>query len=192
MRALIRAPLWLIGLLLLAAIFVGVYAYFTTPLPYGLGEYIKTPGGANFPATPVATVGTVAANARAAVGQPLVLGAASVAVQTVQRNQDLTARGGPPGSFTVLDLSLQNAGAQPVTAEPSDFRLVDERGREYAIDPEASRALNAAVRRRNLFDASIPPGGQLATYVAFEVPAEASAVALRVQLGYGEAELPRQ
>src|ERR1043166_4392634 len=84
----IRAPLWLIGLLLLAAIFIGVYAYFTTPLPYGLDSYIKTPAG---PA--VAQAGTasptqsaVAANARAAAGQPLLLGAASVMVQSVQRN----------------------------------------------------------------------------------------------------------
>jgi hypothetical protein len=192
MRALIRAPLWLIGLLLLAAIFVGVYAYFTTPLPYGLGAYIKTPGAANVPATPVATVTAATANARAAAGQPLLLGAASVAVQTVQRNQDLTARGGPPGSFTVVDVTLQNAGAQPVMAEPADFRLVDDRGREYAVDAEASRAVNAAVRRRNLFDASVPPAGLLNTYLAFETPADSTATTLRVQLGYGEAELPRQ
>lgn len=193
MRGLIRAPFWFIGLLLLAAIFVGLYAYFTTPLPYGLGAYFQTPGGGNVPAAaPGATLTPGAAGARAAAGTPLRLGAASVAVQTVQRNQDLAAHGGPPGSFTVLDLSLQNAGAQPVTADPSAFRLVDDRGREYLIDMEASRAMNASARRRNLFDASVPPGGQLATYLAFEVPADTNAVTLRVQLGYGEAELPRQ
>jgi uncharacterized protein DUF4352 len=193
---LIRAPLWLIGLLLLAAIFVGVYAYFTTPLPYGLGELIQTPGGANAPAfaTPAPTQTAAAANARAAAGQPLLLGAASVTIQAVQRNQDLTTgnRGGPPGTFTVLDVVLANAGTEPLAPQPRDFRLQDDRGRIYAVDSEATRAQNAFGHRRNVFEASVPPGGQLATYVVFETPADANATTLRVQLGYGEAELPRQ
>src|SRR5262249_60751716 len=98
MRALIRAPLWLIGLLIVAAIVVGVYAYYTTPLPYGLGELISTPGGANAPvgALPTAPAGTP--TNRAPAGQPLQLGAASVTVTSIARNQDLTTdgRGGPP------------------------------------------------------------------------------------------------
>jgi uncharacterized protein DUF4352 len=191
----IRAPLWLIGLLLLAAIFVGVYAYFTTPLPYGLGEIIKTPGGANPPgfATPAPTQTAAAANARAAAGQPLLLGAASVVVQGVQRNEDLTTnnRGGPPGSFTVVDLLISNSGTEPLTPQLQDFRLQDDRGRAYAVDVEATRAMNTFGHRRYLFEAGVPPGGQLATYVVFETPPEANATTLRVQLGYGEAELPR-
>jgi hypothetical protein len=190
----IRAPLWLIGLLLLAAIFIGVYAYFTTPLPYGLGAYIKTPGGAVVPAaTALPTQSAIAANARAAAGQPLLLGAASVVVQSVQRNQDLTAnnRGGPPGSFTVVDVLLQNSGSEPLTPHAADFRLVDDRGRSYAVDSEATRAMNAFGHRRNLLDASVPPGGQLSTFLAFETPPESTAVTLRATLGYGDAELPR-
>ena len=190
----IRAPLWLIGLLLLAAIFVGVYAYFTTPLPYGLGELVQTPGGANAPAqaTPTSTQTAAAANARAAAGQPLLLGAASVVVQGVERNQDLTAnnRGGPPGSFTVIDVMLRNAGTEPLTPQAQDFRLVDDRGRIYAVDAEATRAMNTSAKRRDLFDASVPPGGEMPVYLAFETGAN-SATSLRVHLGYGEADLPR-
>ena len=190
----IRAPLWLIGLLLLAAIFVGVYAYFTTPLPYGLGELVQTPGAANAPAqaTPTSTQTAAAANARAAAGQPLLLGAASVVVQGVERNQDLTAnnRGGPPGSFTVIDVMLRNAGTEPLMPQAQDFRLVDDRGRIYAVDAEATRAMNTSAKRRDLFDASVPPGGEMPVYLAFETGAN-SATSLRVHLGYGEAELPR-
>jgi hypothetical protein len=191
---LIRAPLWLIGLLLLAAIFVGVYAYFTTPLPYGLASVIRTPGGAAQAQPPLPTQTAAAANARASAGQPLLLGAASVLVQSVQRNQDLTTnnRGGPPGSFTVLDVVLQNSGAEPISPDPANFRLLDDRGRAFAIDAEATRSTNSVGHRRNLFDASVPPGGQLSTYLAFETPPDSNASSLRVQLGYGEAELPRQ
>jgi hypothetical protein len=194
---LIRAPLWLIGLLLLAAIFIGVYAYFTTPLPYGLGEIIKTPGGANTAPTPVASSSTSSGAvpvARTAAGQPLVLGAASVSIQAVQRNEDLTAgaRGGPPGTFTVLDVTLQNAGTQPLTPQASDFQLVDDRGRVYAIDTEATRSENTFGHRRDVFQASVPPGSQIATFLAFETPADATNFSLRVSLGYGEVDLPRQ
>jgi len=42
-----RALLWLILLIVLAIIGLGVYGYFTTPLPLGLGAVIKTPGGTN-------------------------------------------------------------------------------------------------------------------------------------------------
>jgi uncharacterized protein DUF4352 len=191
---LIRAPLWFIGLLLVAAIFVGLYAYFTTPLPYGLGAYFQTPAGpSGSSATPVGTQTPLVANSRAAAGQPLLLGATSLSIQSVQRNQDLTAnnRGGPPGSFTVVDLVLSNVGTQPLTAQPSDFRLLDDRGRVYAVDSEATRSANAFGHRRNLFEASVPPGGQLATFVAFETPPDSTAATLRVSLGYGEAELPR-
>lgn len=186
--------MWFIGLLLMAAIFIGVYAYFTTPLPYGLGSYIQTPGGATVPeATPSATLTAAAASARAPVGQPLVLGAASVAIQSVERNQDLTAnsRGGPAGSFTLVDVLLQNVGSQPITPQPSDFRLLDDRGRAYAVDAEATRSSNAFAHRRDLFDASVPPGGQFSTLLAFETPPDSNAATLRVTLGYGEAELPR-
>jgi uncharacterized protein DUF4352 len=190
----IRAPLWLIGLLLLAGILIGVYAYFTTPLPYGLGVYFKTPGGVAAPATTaLPTQSAVVANARAAAGQPLLLGATSVLVQSVQRNQDLTAenRGGPPGSFTVVDVLLSNAGTEPLVAQPIDFRLLDDRGRAYALDAEATRSMNSFGHRRNLFDASVPPGGELSTYLAFETPPDSTAATLRVSLGYGEAALPR-
>jgi hypothetical protein len=82
-------------------------------------------------------------------------------------------------------------GSQPITPQPGDFRLLDDRGRVYAIDAEATRSSNAFAHRRDLFEASVPPGGQFSTYLAFETPADSNAATLRVTLGYGEAELPR-
>src|SRR5205823_36814 len=70
--AIMRAPLWFVMLLILAAIGVGVYAYFTTPLPLGLGALIRTPAG-DAAGTPVPTVSAIVAAARASAGQPLVL-----------------------------------------------------------------------------------------------------------------------
>lgn len=187
-----RAPIWLILLLVLVIVGVGVYGYFTTPLPLGLGSILRTPGSANAPATSTA-VG-VPAGARTAAGQPLVLGATNVIVLAVQRNQDLTGGGrsaAPSGSFTVVQVELHNDGSEPLMPQVTDFRLVDDRGRLYAIDLEATRAVNATSRHRVVFDASVPPGGRLLTLLAFETAPDANALTLRVRLGYGEVELPR-
>ncbi len=190
-RKLIRAPLWFIGLLIVAAILVGVYAYLTTPLPFGLSAVIATPGRGS--TAPVATQANATPAGRAAAGQPLTLGSTNIVVLAVQRNQDLTTadRGGPPGVFTVLDLQVQNAGSEPLTPMPTDFRLVDDQGRVYAVDAEATRSENVFGHRRDVFDASVPPGGVVSTFVAFQTTPSANASTLRVHLGYGELDLPR-
>ena len=188
---LMRAPLWLILVLVLAIVGLGVYGYFTTPLPLGLSAVIHTPGGSNV-AAPSATAVAGPAGARTAAGLPLVLGATSVVIDSVQRNQDLSAGGrGPVGMFTVVQLEIQNGGSDPLTPQTADFRLVDDRGRAYAIDAEATRAVNTSTKHRDLFDATVPPGGRLTSLLAFETAADASALSLRVRLGYGEVELPR-
>ena len=185
-----RTPAWAIVLLLLVIVGLGVYAFFTTPLPFGLSAYIRTPGGANVPVAPSGP--SLVPGSRVAVGQPLVLGAANVTVQSVQRNQDLAAAGrGPLGSFTLLQIELQNGGNEPLLPQLGDFRLMDDRGRTYAVDLEATRAVNTASRRRLAFEASVPPGGRLATVLAFETPPDVGGLTLRVKLGYGELDLPR-
>lgn len=185
-----RAPSWLIALLILVIVGVGIYGYFTTPLPFGLSSVIRTPGGSNTSVPPGGP--PVPAGNRTAAGQPLVLGATSVVVQSTARNQDVAASArGPAGSFTVIQVELQNGGTEPLTPKADDFRLVDDRGRRYAVDLEATRAVNSATRHRVLFDASVPPGGRLATLLAFETPTDVNVLTLRVGLGYGEVELPR-
>ncbi|HEV7666667.1 MAG TPA: DUF4352 domain-containing protein [Chloroflexota bacterium] len=184
-----RAPVWLIALLVLVIVGIGVYGYFTTPLPLGLSSVIRTPGNANVGSP--APIG-VPAGSRTAAGQPLVLGSANVVVQAVQRNQDLSAGGrGPTGAFTVVTIDLQNDGSEPLTPQMADFRLVDDRGRLYAIDLEATRSVNTTTKHRVLFDTSVPPGGRQTTLLAFETAPDANALTLRVKLGYGEVELPR-
>jgi hypothetical protein len=37
----------------------------------------------------------------------------------------------------------------------------------------------------------VPPSGSLNTLLAFETPVDANALVLRVNLGYGDVELPR-
>ena len=187
-----RAPAWLIALLVLVIVGLGVYGYFTTPLPFGLNSVIRTPGGVNAPqATAVG-----APTARTAAGQPLLLGALTVTVETVQRNQNLFGGGeggnaNAGGPFTVVQIGLANAGNQSITMQAADFRLVDDRGRSYAVDAEATRMATQTARRRSPFDATVPPGGRLETALAFETAPDAGSLSLHVSLGYGEVELPR-
>ena len=186
----LRAPLWLIVVLLLAIVGLAIYGYFTTPLPFGLSSVIRTPGG-NAGAPSGSSIG-VPAGTRTSAGQPLVLGATNVVIQSVQRNQDLSAGGrGPTGAFTLVQMELQNSGSEPLTPQMGDFRLVDDRGRSYAVDPEATRSVNAANRHRFIFEATVPPGTRETTILAFETAPDANALTLRVRLGYGEVELPR-
>jgi hypothetical protein len=188
---LIRAPRSVLLLLVLAIVGLAVYGYFTTPLPFGLSSVIRTPGGSNVP-TPVTSSAGVPIGARTAAGQPLILGAANVVVQAIQRNQDLTtASRGPAGVFTVVQIEVQNGGTESLAPQMTDFRLVDDRGWLYAVDLEATRAVNISSKRRVIFDAPVPPGGRLATLLAFETAPDTNALTLRVKLGYGDVELPR-
>src|SRR3982751_5761471 len=108
----VRAPLWLILLLILAIVGIGVYGYFTTPLPFGLSSVIRTPGTG----APAASSGAVTnparvpPRARAPAAQPLALGAVAVNILGVQRQQDLNAGGGrgPLGTFTLVLVSVHN------------------------------------------------------------------------------------
>src|SRR5207248_8137614 len=75
----VRAPLWLILLLILAIVGLGVYGCFTTPLPFGLSSVIQTPGGGL--AAPSTSTRSTPAGTRTVAGQPLVLGATNVVVQ---------------------------------------------------------------------------------------------------------------
>jgi Domain of unknown function (DUF4352) len=178
-------------LLVLVIVGLGVYAYFTVPLPLGLSSVIRTPGGANVGAPAGSTIG-VPAGTRTAAGQPLVLGATNVVVQAVQRSQDLASgKIGPAGAFTLVTVEVQNGGSEPVAPQTDDFRLVDDRGRLYAVDLEATRAVNASTHHRVIFDTSVPPGVRTITVLAFETAPDANALTMRVRLGYGEVELPR-
>ena len=179
-------------MLVLVIVGLAVYGYFTTPLPFGLSSVIRTPGGANVAAPSGTSSAGVPIGARTAAGQPLVLGAATVVVQAVQRNQDLsTGNRGPAGIFTVVQIEVQNGGTESLAPQIADFRLVDDRGWLYAVDVEATRAVNTTSRRRVIFDAPVPPGARLATLLAFETAPDTNALTLRVKLGYGDVELPR-
>ena len=183
-----RTPGWVFVLLILLIIGVAIYAYFTTPLPFGLSSVVRTPGGANV----AAPTSGVPQGARTSAGQTLVLGATNVVIQSVQRNQDLSSGGrGPSGSFTIVQVELQNSGSESLTPQAADFRLIDDRGRSYAVDVETTRSVNSTARRRAAFDATVPPGGRLATVLAFETAPDANALSLRIRLGYGDVELPR-
>jgi Domain of unknown function (DUF4352) len=189
---LVRAPRSVLLLLVLVIVGLAVYGYFTTPLPLGLSSVIRTPGGANVPAPTVTSSAGIPTGARTAAGQPLVLGAANVVIQAIQRNQDLTTGNrGPAGVFTVVQVEIQNGGTESLIPQSADFRLVDDRGWLYAVDLEATRAVNTSTKHRVIFDAPVPPGARLATLLAFETSPDTNALSLRVKLGYGDVELPR-
>jgi hypothetical protein len=51
--------------------------------------------------------------------------------------------------------------------------------------------VNTSAKRRVPFDSTVPPGGRVATLLAFETTADTNALSLRVALGSGVLELPR-
>jgi hypothetical protein len=183
-----RAPPRLVisGILIVLALLV--YGFFTQPLPFGLSSVVRNPGAGSSPSAGA----PVQATARTGAGQPLSLGAVTVSIESVDRNQDLTSGQihGPPGAFTLVQLQIQNSGTESITPQPSDFVLVDDRGRTYAVDVEATRAAAGAEKRRYPFEATVPPGSRLETVLAFEPASDSSNLALRAMLGYGEVALP--
>jgi len=186
-----RAPLWLVVVVGLLIVGLIVYGYFTAPLPFGLSSLVRSPFGG----TATGGSGVVAAppGARASAGQPLLLGAVTIVVESVQRSQELaqTPARGPAGAFAIVRVQIQNGGSEPLVLQPASFRLLDDRGRAYAVDPEATRAAAQVDRRRDPFEASVSPGTGLATTLAFGPAADAQTFVLRASLGYGELELPR-
>jgi hypothetical protein len=187
-----RLPPSAILLVIVLIIGLAVYGYLTTPLPFGLSGVIRTPGGAAAVGGAPPGAAVPAAGVRAAAGQPLQLGALTVTVGAVTHDSDLAAngRGGPVGTFTVLTLTLQNAGSQPVVPQLASFTLLDDKGRVYAPDADATHAANLALKLRSVDTATVPPGGQLQSALAFETAADAANLVLHVTLGYGEVALP--
>lgn len=184
-------PLWAVAAVFILLVGLGVYGYFTQPLPFGLSGVVNNPGGQA--ARPVQVPAQQAPGARVSATQPLGLGAVTVGVLGVQRGQNLTTRErGPAAAYTVALVVIQNGGLEPLVIQPAAFSLIDERGRRYAVDLEASRAAAVAAQKRAPFESTVPPGGRLETTLAFETAPDAGALTLRVSLGYGEVELPRQ
>ncbi len=185
-----RAPSWVLALLIVAIIGLSIYAYFSGQLPFGLSSVARPPGTAaiGFGPTPV-----VSGSGRASAGQPLTIGAITVLVQGVQRGQavESSAGRGTLGTFTLVPVSIQNGGRDPLALDGRDLWLQDERGRHYAVDVEASRSASVAAKRRPPFESAVPPGGRLETVLAFETAADAGALTLVAEVGYGELELPR-
>jgi hypothetical protein len=183
-----RAPPRLVigGILIVLALLV--YGYFTQPLPFGLSSLVRNPGAGSGAAAGAPVSPTV----RTSAGQPLSLGAVTIAIENIDRNQDLTSSQihGPPGAFTLVQLQIQNSGNASITPQATDFVLVDERGRTFAVDVEATRAAATAAKRRYPFEATVSPGSSLQTLLAFQPGSDSSNLALRATLGYGEVGLP--
>ncbi len=188
-----RAPNWLLALLVLVLVALVVYAYFTAQLPLGLSSTVRPPGSTPQPSTGAVTnPAQVAPGARVAAGQALALGAVSVSISGVQRQElALNAGKGPTTAFTVVMVAIQNGGRDPLALTADEFHLQDERGRTYAVDLEASRLAAQNAKRRAPFEAPVPPGGVVETTLAFETAADAGAMTLHVNVGYGELDLPR-
>lgn len=177
---------------MLLIIGLGVYGYFTTPLPFGLSSYIRTPGGAagEPPGVPAAT-GPGGAGARARLGQVLQLGDLQIEVGAIRSAQAVTPGAGEtlPGSYTLLDVAARSTAPAPVALAESDFTLVDDAGRSYSLDAEATRAASAQAKLRSPVGQPLEPGEARTFVLAFQTPPDAKGFVLRVAIGYGEISL---
>ena len=174
-------------LVLIVLIVAFVWGYFTQQLPFGWSRSLPSPVSLGTGAPPVA--------GRSDAGQPATLGAISYVVTAAERNQDLLPSGqgeeAVKSTFLVLHLQIRNSGREPITPAIESFQLQDAQGRRYGADPEASRAA-AGVLKRRVPGTAVQPGSTLSTALAFEVPPDASGLALRLTLGSALMELPER
>jgi hypothetical protein len=168
--------LWLPLLVLIVLILAG-YAYFRgVELPV-----VGRPGRAE----PVggAASQTLLFNA----GQPVSFGEWEYTVTDSRRGADVPGRTAR-GSFLLVTLRARNNGREPQALKPADFGLVDESGRRFSPDEEATKAA-AGARKDDLFAGMVQPGLVAEGMLAFDIPGDLRGLALRINRGYVDVRL---
>jgi len=93
---------------------------------------------------------------------------------------DGPSRVGAKGVFVVLQVRISNH-AKRVNFQFEDryLRLVDKRGREFEVAPEAQKYLRTS--RANGCATALPPGGVCTTELVYDVPLDAEDLQLRMR-----------
>ena len=84
----------------------------------------------------------------------------------------------PQGVFYIFKLEIENNNKTPKYINPTDFNLVDSRGRKYSYDQDASMRLSFDESVQDLSFETIQPGLSLVRYIVFDIPRDASGLSL--------------
>ncbi len=170
---------------LLVLLFGGllVYAYMTNQLPFGILKQ-PTSAGQSQVSSPV--------QLRQDTSRAFQFGDVVYGVTGLERKDGPGVGNpvrGPHGRFIVLSVSVQNRGNAPVQFSAGDFGLLDGQGRLFSPDREATRAYAAEYRRDALVELVLQPGLSADAVLVFDVPTDATGLALRLQKGYLDVSL---
>jgi hypothetical protein len=108
------------------------------------------------------------------------VGATVISCQRLAGLGDGPSRIGAKGVFIVVQARIANHAAR-VNLEFEDrfVRLVDKRGREFEVAPEAQKYLRTS--RADGCASALPPGGVCTTELVFDVPLDAEDLQLRLR-----------
>jgi hypothetical protein len=176
-------------MILLAVAIVGVFlwGYFTAQLPPPLPAYHPKTTSTDTP-TQTQTTTTPAYQAN----HPFNYGTAQYSIIKIETATELksgTLTASTSGSFVLVFLSVLDQGMNPLSLAPSDFTLIDNKGRTYTLNQEATNIACLLNDKKNILSESLQPGLSRDGVLAFDVPEAAAGFTLRLSNGYVEVAL---
>jgi hypothetical protein len=116
------------------------------------------------------------------IGEPVGVGEVGWIVNDAQRTQLLQSQFGPfgnnkQGNFVVVNFGFLNHSSQPITLNSAAIMLIDERGREFQMDPTAFEYVPP---EKLIFLEQVNPGVIRNGIAVFTVAPDASGFRLRV------------
>ena len=168
--------------LAVAIIAVFVWGYFTNDLPAPLPSFKPR----TTTTIPVATTTTTTA-AEFQLNKPFTFGSAQYTITKIDLINELksgTTTTTTTGSYVLVFLAVLDEGMTPLTLNPSDFTLIDNKGRIFTLNQEATRIASVSNGKGNLLTESLQPGLSKEGVLTFDVPKDASGFSMRLSNGY--------
>ena len=169
--------------LVVALIVLVAAAYFTGNIPF-LNQQ------SNAPATPSPVIGGQLGSA--SLGRAVGYGDWGYLVSSVEHLDKITNDSKvlvPGGSYAVVHLTVTNNGKEPRSLSAADFALVDDQGRRYSVESDATSMDSAALGLPNLLSVAVQPGLSKNSVIVFDVPKDARGLTLRLYQGYLDVNL---
>ena len=173
-------------LLSIAIIAVFTWGYFTNDLPAPLPSYKPR----TTTTAPITTSTTTTSEFQ--LNKPFTFGNAQYTITKIELVSELqsgTTTVTTTGSYLLVFLTVLDEGTEPLTLNPGDFTIIDNKGRTFTLNQEATRIAALSNKKSNILTESLQPGLSQEGIIAFEVPANTSGIALRLSNGYVQVNL---
>jgi hypothetical protein len=168
-------------LLAIAIVIVFLWGYFTNDLPAPLPSFKPR----TTTTTPTTTSTTTTSEFQ--LNKPFTFGSAQYTITKIELATELqsgTATTSTTGSYILVFLTVTNEGIVPLSLNPADFTLLDNKGRTFTLNQEATRIAALSNKKSNILTESLQPGLRQEGIIAFEVPDNTSGFVLRLSNGY--------